>query len=478
MQPTNASFNNWETFNALAERTLHEDPLPKADLVLTFLRIEQLIFTGINHLLYTTTFTEDNLCYLLSEIAFGIIKSRKVYKGRRIRRRVALNEEVEMGSENKRIFGIGFDLFKLSRMQRVKAVPLTKRIIRSLRISTSHYENILLTFVKEGDRYCRVSDELARATLHLVEQRRANAKRSTKKGAAEEHRLATVVSQLIDQIDMIELNVGCVEPNYLYGTVRAVQSIMREVRRLQERVLRAYSRLVLAPVRNRAQSEMEAFDLFQSGSLGLARAISLYDVRSGTSFPTFATWWIRQKIFGSIKHSGPLIKLPGSVCEKYQQILAAERHFESDPDLCDSYTVEDIAARCNSSVKSIELVKKKVQGTRVVPLESMVYSGDDGAEGESAADKALLDTSYEAEEAELATQEFVESVLEHIDNDLRNLVCLRFGVIDSVKTDLLPREALREVLRQTACKAVLQQSMVVTADSRLALLRSEEIPAE
>jgi len=478
MQQPNTTSNNWDTFNDLAERTLQEDPLSKEDLIKSFLRIEYLIFNGINQLLYTTTFTEDNLCYILAEIASGIIKSRKVYKGRRIRRRIALNEEVEMGSENKRIFGIGFDLFKLSRMSREKAVPLTKRIIRSLRISTSHYENILLTFVKEGERYCKISDDLAWQILRMMEHKRKNGKRPTKKSLQEEEALARSVSQLIDQLDIIEMNVGCVERNFLYGTVRSIQRVMKEVRRLQERILRAYSRLVLTPVRSRAQSEMEAFDLFQSGSLGLARAISLYDVRSGTSFPTFATWWIRQKIFGSIKHSGPLIKLPGSVWEKYQQIKAAERHFESDPDKRECYTLEDIADFCRTSVKSVELVKKKIQSTRVVPLESMVYSGEEGSEGESAADKALLDESFEDEGEQLATQEFVESVLQHLDDRLRNLVCLRFGVVDSVNTEILGREALREVLRQTACKAILQQSMVVTDDARFSTLRSEAIPAD
>lgn len=478
MQQGSSPVTNWDTFNELAERTLQEDPLSKADLTKIFLRIEQLIFVGVNHLLYTTTFTEDNLCYLLAEIASGIIKSRKVYKGRRIRKRVSLTDGVEMGSENKRIFGIGFDLFKLSRLPREEAVPLTKRVIRSLRISTSHYENILLTFVKEGESYCRAADDLARCNLRLMDLRRQNERRPTKKRTAQLEQLSIRASQLMDKIDTIELNVGCVEPNFLYGTVREVEAIVRQVRRLQEKVLRAYSRLVLAPVRSRAQSEMEAFDLFQSGSLGLTRAISLYDVRSGTSFPTFATWWMRQKIFGYIKRSGPLIKLPGSVCEKFQQITAAERHFESDPDLRETYTVADIAQRCGCSVKSVELVRKKVHGTKVVPLESMVYSGEEGTEGESAADRALLDESHEEEEQELAVQEFVESVLDHIDNDLRSLVCLRFGVIDSVKTDLQPREALREVLRQTACKAVLQQSMVATADDRAALLRSEAVPVD
>jgi len=479
MYVTNQSqTENWSTFNDLAKRTLGYDPLAKADLTQLFSQIEQLVFRGVDHLLHATTFVEDNLCYLLSEIASGVIKSRKVYKGKRVRRRIALNDEVEMGAENKRIFGIGFDLFKLSRMERQAAVPFSKRIIRTLRISTSHYENILIAFAKVGAEYIEVSDKLAEVTLQLIHKRQQNDKRSTQKGEADEQELTRCAESLIDQMDLLELDMGCVESNLLYGTIRAVVRILKRVRGLQERILKAYSRLVLKPVKSRAQSEMEALDLFQSGSLGLARAISLYDLRCGTSFPTFANWWIRQKILGSAKHSGSLIKLPGSVIERYQEIIKAERYFEADPELRDSYTTADVAKHCNTTVKSVELVKTKVRGTRVVSLESMATSNEDGYESESAADKALLDESVEEEEELQAVSEFVSQVLSHVDEGQRNLVCLRYGIIDRVATSPDPRQEVREVFRQAACKAIMQKSMSTLANSQTALLRVEELPAD
>jgi len=469
---------NWSTFNDLAKRTLEYDPLVKEDLTRTFLQIEQLIFKGVDYLLMATTFVEDNLCYLLAEIASGVIKSRKVYKGKRVRRRVAMNDEIEMGAENKRIFGIGFDLFKLSRMDRQHAVPFSKRIIRTLRISTSHYENILTAFAKVGARYIEVSDDLAHTTLRLINQRQKNEKRATKKGAASETALTKQAEEFIDQMDLLELDMGCVEPNLLYGTIRAVVRILKRVRVLQERILKAYSRLVLKPVKGRAQTEMEALDLFQSGSLGLSRAISLYDLRCGTSFPTFANWWIRQKILGSAKHSGSLIKLPGSVIERYQEITKAERFFESNPDLRDSYTIEDVAARCKTTAKSVELVLRKVRSTRVVSLESMVSSNEEGYESDLAADRALLDESMEEEEALQATSEFVSQVLSHVEESQRNLVCLRYGIIERVVSKLDPRQEVRELFRQAACKALLQQKMSMRANSHLAMLRVEELPAD
>jgi len=467
---------NWATFNDLAKRTLEYDALVKTDLTKLFLQIEQLIFRGVDHLLYSTTFIEDNLCYLISEIASGVIKSRKIYKGKRVRSRISLNDDIEMGSENKRIFGIGFDLFKLSRMDRQTAVPFSKRIIRTLRIATSHYENILTAFAKVGEEYIDVSDRLAEITLQLIQQRQQNEKNSTKKGEVAEQELTAYAENLIDQMDLLELDVGCVEPNLLYGTVRSVMKILKRVRFLQERILKAYSRLVLKPVKGRAQSEMEALDLFQSGSLGLARAISLYDLRCGTSFPTFANWWIRQKILGSAKHSGALIKLPGSVIERYQEITKAERYFESDPELRDSYTIEDVAKRCNTTAKSVELVKKKVRSTRVMSLASMVSANEDGYESDSAADRALLDESMQEEEELQATSEFVSQVLNHVKESQRNLVCLRYGIVDRVVSKVEPRQEVREIFRQAACRAIMQKSMSTLANNHSALLRVEELP--
>ncbi len=472
---TSSSFvtDSWETFNRLAKETLQYAPLNKDPLREVFLQIEELVFTGISYLLHSTTFVEDNLCYLLSEIASGVIKSRKVYKGKRVRRRVSLGEEdaVEMGSENRRIFGIGFDLFKLSRMEREKAAPLIKRIIRTLRISTSLYENILIAFVKEAKSYRKNSNRLAELTIDLKNH-------AYEQGSEEHLEAQREISYLLDELSLVELSVGCVEPNLLYGTSRIVEHVVGRIRILQEKVLKAYSRLILKPVRDKAQSEMEAFDLFQSGSLGLARAISLYDVRSGSSFPTFANWWIRQRIFGSTKHSSPLIKLPGSVWETYQKIKATERKLEADPKRQGIYTTEDIAAHLGTSVKSVEQVIRKIQSTKIVPLDSLSVS-DDNDSNEANVDKALVDSSI-ADEAELrAHRVLIEKILDHVAIEHRNLVCLRYGVIDNVSnTTLCKKQALREIFRQAACKAIRQQQMAQTAEDSYRVARSDVLPAD
>nr|MDT0665141.1 sigma-70 family RNA polymerase sigma factor [Micromonospora sp. DSM 115978] len=56
-------------------------------------------------------------------------------------------------------------------------------------------------------------------------------------------------------------------------------------------------------------------DLFQSGFLGLFRAIELFDATQGTKFSTYATWWIRQSVTRAIANEGALIRLPVHVYE-------------------------------------------------------------------------------------------------------------------------------------------------------------------
>jgi GTPase SAR1 family protein len=113
-----------------------------------------------------------------------------------------------------------------------------------------------------------------------------------------------------------------------------------------------------------------------------------------------------------------------------------------------------------------------------VSLESLATSNEDGYESESAADKALLDESVEEEEELQAVSEFVSQVLSHVDEGQRNLVCLRYGIIDRVATSPDPRQEVREVFRQAACKAIMQKSMSTLANSQTALLRVEELPAD
>ena len=130
--------DKFENFNRQAEKTQHYPMLASQDLEDRFRRVDSLLREGTRVLLEATHFVEDNLCYRLAEIAIGSIKA-KIYRGRYVKSRRTMGQGVMVGSENSKILGTGFDLFKLSRTSRDLAVPLVLRVLRTLRLQNINY---------------------------------------------------------------------------------------------------------------------------------------------------------------------------------------------------------------------------------------------------------------------------------------------------------------------------------------------------
>lgn len=438
----------YQTFNALAETTKSYEALQQADLEKVFFQIEKKILYGIDTILLGTTFVEDNLCYLLSEIAIGSIKSRKIYRGKRNKSRVAIGAELEVGAENLRIYSTGFDLFKLSKVDRQVAAPLVRKTIRNVRLLTHCYENIVSAFVSETEHYTDLAEELAQLT--------ADRRNLSKE---EQGPMPARFGELVEEMRHIELSVGCVAKNLLYGTVNTVRDVLLQVRAMQERILKAYLRLVLSPARRESNTQMDAFDLFQSGSLGLERAVSLYNFRSGSSFSQFAKWWIKQRILGHVKNSGALIRLSSSVWEKYQEYRRAERKLEG---LGDPYTSKDIAEELGITEQSLRRLLQKVAVGKVVSFSSFDSEND-----RETAEQMIPDSSIDEQQEEEEMRDFVADILEHLEVEDRRLVCLKYGLIESIPNNNIdPNEVLLEMFRQLSCKAK-RHKMIATQVNRV-----------
>jgi RNA polymerase primary sigma factor len=189
----------------------------------------------------------------------------------------------------------------------------------------------------------------------------------------------------------------------------------------KRRLVECNLRLVMSITRNYVNSGVPLLDLIQEGNLGLMRAVEKFDYRRGFKLSTYATWWIRQAVTRAIADQGRTIRLPVHVVDQVRRAKRARRiltqKLNRDP------LPEEIAAESGIDVERVHELFDLVEDP--VSLETPV--GD----GESLYADLLEDENADQPEAVLAELRCgveLEEALDSLDDRMRRVLELRFGL--------------------------------------------------
>ena len=206
--------------------------------------------------------------------------------------------------------------------------------------------------------------------------------------------------------------------------------------RAKRLLIEANLRLVIWIARQYGHHDVPVLDLIQEGNLALTRAVERFDYRLGCRLSTYATLLIRQAIEQAADRQARVVPVPAYIrrqiraIRRSQQIL--RQRLNREPPL------SEIAAETGLDSRRVAELLNYEQ--RPISLETPV--GD----GQSACTELLEDdtkSAYpEATIAERMQRDEVRSALDSLDDRLRLVLQLRFGLAGQ------PPQTLVEVGRE------------------------------
>lgn len=228
-------------------------------------------------------------------------------------------------------------------------------------------------------------------------------------------------------------------------------TIIEEGRDAREQLARHNQRLVVHIAKPYTHYGFDLEDLLQEGNLGLARALDLYDERTGYRLSAYAAWWIRQTIRRGICYRSSLIKIPMHAYELMRSVRQADE--ELNKQLLIQPTNAQIANHTGVPIQTVATLRSFYNGTHSLNMMQKNSAGERSDNG--LIDQLSDDSAHQVEDAVLGqlTNRQIRQSLEKLDPRSRDIIASRFGFINDEPQTLeqigqrhsITRERVRQI---------------------------------
>jgi len=199
-------------------------------------------------------------------------------------------------------------------------------------------------------------------------------------------------------------------------------------------------------------------DIIQVGSLGLIKAIKLYNPEVSENFKTYATYLITGEIRHYLRDKASMIKAPREIHElAYRVNQMIEKLKDQDGNIPSEF---ELAVELDTSVSKIKEVIDVERRRTTVSLDQMVSSGD---ESQSLGEK-IADDSYHNMESFKENRILISEAMKNLDEKLQEVIRMNYFE-DMSQTQIAQELGISQMQVSRRIKKALSYLFEIISDS-------------